>query len=201
MDFRSGLYRGARQQPAVMTAGAAFADSPAGELDPVPEAAAPAAGGPTGPVGTYQAARPDPSAPAGSGVWWQTLGLWVEPGEHDDQTPVPRGARTFTLEPVAGTTLGSVHAQTDGELVHVLVTSPGGDVLAQATAAWDGQRDLALVTLATLAFASGAPTGDLIAEALVPGVLDELAAKTWDGDGWSCEVLDLPGRVVRALGA
>lgn len=184
----------------VMTAGAAFADPPAPEPDRAltPEPTAPS----TSPRFVYLTGREDPWCQTRTGVWWPRQGLWVDRAELELGDVPPPGAHTFALVPGPDAVLGFVHGQVTGELAHILVTTPTGEVLAQTTTLHVGPRDLALATLATLTTAAGsqpATTARLL-EAVLPGVLDDLATKVWDAPGWTTEAVDLPGRVVRALG-
>jgi hypothetical protein len=203
INLDSPLYRATQHKPVVevdvdpMVVASAFADPPA--------SAAPSTDSQAGAHGhrfVYLTGHQDPWCQARTGAWWPRQGLWVDRAELEPGDVPPPGARTFALVPGPDAVLGFVHGQITGELAHILVTTPTGEVLAQTTIQYAGPRDLALATLATLiaAAGSGPATIERLLEAAVPGVVDDLASKAWDATGWTTEALDLPGRVVRALG-
>lgn len=154
------------------------------------------------PVAVYLTGPDDSWCTTRHGVWWPTVGLWVDRMELTTEDVPPAGARTYPLVPVRGYDVGAVHGQVDPDgVAHVLVTGPGGEVITQGSAAADGPHDRSLLVLATLVAAAGqseTPQEPFTACA-TDKVLAVLDARDW-ASGWTLELDDLPGRVVRVLG-
>lgn len=156
---------------------------------------------PDRPCAVYLSGPDDSWCATRSGVWWPSVGLWVDRRELTDDDVAPAGARLYPLLPPPGLDLGAVHGQVVVDVAHVLVTAPGGEVVTQASARFAGERDLALLVLTTLILACGHgqdPTA-LLERSLADRVVRDLNADDWTDPGWTLDVVDLPGRVVRAL--
>lgn len=185
-----------------MVSATAFAglsdDAPADEAPAVP---APVVVDGQCPVAVYLTGPDDSWCTQRHGVWWPTVGLWVDRLELTTEDVPPAGARTYPMLPAKGYDIGAVHGQVDADgLTHVLVTGPGGEVITQASAASGSDLDRALLVLATLVTAAGAwndPT-EPFEECATDTVLEVLGAQDWAG-GWTVELDDLPGRVMRVL--
>ncbi len=189
-----------RAAPVAMVSGAAFAD-----LGAQPSLAGPPDEPPPmthqGPVAAYLSGGDDSWCATRRGVWWPTVGVWVDRLELTSEDVPPAGARTYPLVPPPGLSIGTVHGQVDDQQVsHVLVTSRGGEVITQASVTDANDQDkMMLVVAALVAAAGGAAQPTEPFEACATGtVLTLLGAQDW-GSGWSLELDELPGLVTRIL--
>ena len=192
MDARSAMYKPRGKKPPVAPAvGGAFA----GLLEPSPAPTTPSSVYLSGPDDTWCASR--------RGVWWPTQGVWVDRLLLDSEDVPPAGARTYSRNPPRGRALAAVHGQVLGDVAHVLVTGPEREVILQWSGRFFDAHDRAMLTLTTLVVAAGlADEGaEAIAASLSDAVLDAFMSPSWDAPGWSKDVQDLPGRLLRALGA
>lgn len=153
------------------------------------------------PVAAYLKGRDDSWCAKRRGVWWPTLGLWVDRLELTTEDVPPPGARTYPLVPPAGFDVGAVHGQVDEHgVAHVLVTGPGGEVITQASVAGATDVDRPHLVIATLVAAVGLAEepAEMFDACRTEAVLSVLEPLDWSG-GWTLDVDALPARVVRLL--
>jgi len=157
-----------------------------------------------GPLSVYLTDTPDLVwCPTRRGVFWPTLGLWVDRLELLDDDVPPAGYCTYPIIPEVGWDLAAVHGQTLAGKAHVLVTDTAGAVITQVSGAYAGPKDLAYLVIATVILASGRgddPTG-MFGAAISEKSVRDLAGELWDAPGgWTLDINELPGKVVAALG-